>query len=284
MPSPSVSRSSGFVPRAISSPSVRPSPSVSALRMSVPSRYSCRFVRPSRSKSSAASVGSCGFKPRATSTSSGIPSPSASALDGAMRIEIRPDAPSCVAWTSTIPALTAVTRPLPLTVAIAELLIVYCVPVASAVTSRVVLLAYAAVTVSCSVDPRAVRRDAGAVTVTVVGMGVSSPNTIRGTFTAPFGGTRNGSDSPEIVLPSMMHVARARTGPKFAGTLGRTHVPSGLTRTFRLSTLTVQFSLSCANASRAGHTASRTSASRRTKRVAVVVTMSVVPGARRASP
>src|SRR5689334_6310183 len=83
----------------------------------------------------------------------------------------------------------------------------------------------------------------------------------------------NGSDSPEMVFPSMTHVARARTGPRFAGMFGSTQVPSGLARTFRFSTLTTQFSLSCANAVRAGHTASSVIASRRTRREAVVVTM-----------
>jgi hypothetical protein len=76
-------------------------------------------------------------------------------------------------------------------------------------------------------------------------MGVVCPKTIGGTFAAPLGGTTNGTDSPETVRPSMMQVTRALTGPKFAGMFGSTQVPSGFTRTLRLSTLTVQFSLSC---------------------------------------
>ena len=66
-----------------------------------------------------------------------------------------------------------------------------------------------------------------------------------GWFTTPFAGIRNGSDSPEIVRPSTMHVTRARTKPKLAGTFGSTQDPSGRTRTLRFNTLIVQFSLSC---------------------------------------
>src|SRR5262249_41944241 len=50
------------------------------------------------------------------------------------------------------------------------------------------------------------------------------------------------------VIPFRMQVARARTRPWLAGTLGSTQVPSGFTRTLRLSTLIVQFSFSCAPA------------------------------------
>src|SRR5437588_2419423 len=47
-------------------------------------------------------------------------------------------------------------------------------------------------------------------------------------------------------MPLLTQVARARTGPKFAGILGNTHVPSALTCTLRFRTLTMQFWLSCA--------------------------------------
>ena len=80
---------------------------------------------------------------------------------------------------------------------------------------------------------------AGAVIVSDCGIGVVRLKVMRGRFTTPFGGTRNGSDSPEIVSPSTMQVARARTRPKFAGTFGSTHEPSGWTRTLRFNTLTV---------------------------------------------
>src|SRR5439155_6216022 len=84
---------------------------------------------------------------------------------------------------------------------------------------------------------------------------------MSGRFTTPLAGTWNGSDSPEIVWPLTLQVARARTYPKFAGTLGSTHEPSGFTRTLRFSTLTVQFSLSCcARASPGAHTRSATAA------------------------
>jgi hypothetical protein len=54
----------------------------------------------------------------------------------------------------------------------------------------------------------------------------------------------NGADSPEMVSPLTTQVARARTGPKFAGIFGSTQLPSGFTRTFRFKTETMQFSLS----------------------------------------
>src|SRR5262245_50236360 len=82
----------------------------------------------------------------------------------------------------------------------------------------------------------------GAVTVSDCGIGVDRVKMTFGRLTMPLAGTRNGSDSPEMVSPLMTQVARARTRPKFEGTLGSTHEPSGLTRTLRFSTLTVQFS------------------------------------------
>ena len=82
------------------------------------------------------------------------------------------------------------------------------------------------------------------------GIGVDRWKMMRGRFTTPLAGTRNGSDSPEIVSPFTMQVARARTRPKFAGTFGSTHEPSGRTRTLRFRTLTVQFSLSCVSTRR----------------------------------
>src|SRR4051812_7491608 len=89
-----------------------------------------------------------------------------------------------------------------------------------------------------------------------VGIGVDWPKTIGLWLTMPLAGTRNKSDSPEIVLPSTIQVARARPWPDFAGTFGKTHEPSELTLTVRFSTLTVQFSFSCALESRAAVSAS----------------------------
>ena len=65
-----------------------------------------------------------------------------------------------------------------------------------------------------------------------------------GTLTEALGATKKGADSPEIVSPLMMQVARARTRPKLAGMFGSTHVPLGRTRVLRFNTLTMQFSLS----------------------------------------
>ncbi len=67
-------------------------------------------------------------------------------------------------------------------------------------------------------------------------------------LTEPLEGMVKNSDSPEVVTPLRTHVARALIWPKLAGMFGSTHVPSGLTRTVRLSTLTVQFSSNCARA------------------------------------
>src|SRR5437868_5967937 len=76
-------------------------------------------------------------------------------------------------------------------------------------------------------------------------MGVVFPSVIAGRFTAPFAETVKNADSPKVVLPFWVHVARAFTCPKLAGILGRTHEPSGFTGTLRLSTETIQFWLSC---------------------------------------
>ena len=57
-----------------------------------------------------------------------MPSPSVSTPGGAIRTDAIPDAPSSVAWTTTVPAFTARTTPVLDTVAIAGLLIVYWVP------------------------------------------------------------------------------------------------------------------------------------------------------------
>ena len=51
---------------------------------------------------------------------------------------MKPDVPSLVAWMSTVPLASAVTRPSAVMVAIAGLLITYRVPVAAAVTLRAV--------------------------------------------------------------------------------------------------------------------------------------------------
>src|SRR4051794_16072703 len=117
---------------------------------------------------------------------------------------------------TTVPGVFARTRPPVETVAIAGLLIVYCVP-ALDVTSFVLPSAYRAVTVNCAVAPIDVRVVTGVVTVTARGIAVVCPNVIRGRLTTPLAGMRNGSDSPEIVLPSTTQVMRARTGPKLAG-------------------------------------------------------------------
>ena len=126
----------------------------------------------------------------------------------------------------------------------AVLLIVYCVPKPE-VTSLLVPSAYRAVTVNRALAPIDVNVLTGVVTDTDRGIAVVLPKTMCGRFTTPLAGIRKGSDSPEIVLPSTTQVTRARTRPKFAGTLGNTHEPLGRTRTFRLSTLTVQFSFNC---------------------------------------
>src|SRR6266850_1285325 len=150
----------------------------------------------------------------------------------------------------------------------AALLSVYCVPVAAAVRSAVEPSAYAAVTVSWTVAPSVVSVRVDAAIVIDAGIGVAEPKMILGMLTMPFGGSRNGWDSPDTVWPSMMHVARARTSPKFAGTLGSTHDPSGFTRTLRLRTLTVQFSLSCcANALWDAHTSRNITATVRSGQV-----------------
>src|SRR5688572_21507964 len=104
---------------------------------------------------------------------------------------------------------------------------------------------------------------------------------ISGMFTAPLAGTTNGVDSPETVRPLITHVARARTGPKLAGTFGRIHVPSGLARTFRLRTLTVQCSLRnwgvaagcCASAGIAHENAISAANARRRRRACTCVTV-----------
>src|SRR5436305_12866256 len=83
-----------------------------------------------------------------------------------------------------------------------------------------------------------------------VGIGVVAPSLIGGSVTEPFAGRRKKSDWPDCVTPFCTHVARARTCPKLAGMLGRTHVPLGLTETLRFNTLTTQFSFSCAAAGR----------------------------------
>src|SRR5689334_7092032 len=111
------------------------------------------------------------------------------------------------------------------------------------------------------------------VTVSDSGIGVERLNTSFGRLTTPFAGTRNGSDSPEIVSPSMMQVARARTRPKFAGTFGSTHDPSACTRALRLRTLTTQFSLTSTSGvcARAGAAASRHTAAPIRRRTAAEV-------------
>ena len=43
------------------------------------------------------------------------------------------------------------------------------------------------------------------------GIGVVEPKRIRGMLATPFGGSRNGSDSPDDVRPLLTQVARART-------------------------------------------------------------------------
>src|SRR5689334_22432395 len=87
---------------------------------------------------------------------------------------------------------------------------------------------------------------------------------MAGTFTDPFAGMTKKADWPNEVAPLLTHVARARTRPKPAGTLGRIHDPSARACTLRLSTLTTQFSFSptdvgepiCPNAAPAARTGS----------------------------
>ena len=97
---------------------------------------------------------------------------------------------------------------------------------------------------SCTVSPAVARVCVAAPIVIDEGIGVFCPNRIGGTVARPLAGTTNGSDSPETVWPSMMHVTRALTGPKLAGTFGSLQDPSAFTRTLRFSTLTVHVSLS----------------------------------------
>ena len=79
------------------------------------------------------------------------------------------------------------------------------------------------------------------VLLMAVGMGVVEPRVMGGTLVEPLAGIVNGADCPNVVAPPLTQVARARTGPKFAGIFGSTQVPSVFTCTVRLSTLTTQF-------------------------------------------
>src|SRR6185312_3289189 len=178
-----------------------------------------------------------------------MPSPSESAPPPKTTLmDSRAEVPSFVAWTTTVPVWIAVTRPSAVTVAIKGLLIVYCVPLAEAVTSAAVPSENAAEAFNCVVAPTEVSVVMGVFRIRPVGMGVVAPSRIGGTLTEPFVGRRKRSDCPERVRLLSTQVARARTCPKFAGMLGRTHVPSGLTCTLRFSTLTTQFSFNCPHA------------------------------------
>jgi len=77
--------------------------------------------------------------------------------------------------------------------------------------------------------------------VTDTGIGAEPLNEISTLSTTPLTGTTKRSLWPERVTPFSTHVARARTCPAFAGTLGRTHDPSARACVVRLRTLTVQF-------------------------------------------
>ena len=222
MPSPSVSRSSGFVPRATSSPSFRPSPSVSAFRRSVPSWYSCRFVRPSRSKSSIASTGLFGFSPRLNSTSSGMPSPSVSVAG-----QRDPDGDH---------ARRALVRRLDEDGAAADGLHE---PIAGDGRDRRVADGVGRDRCWRGHVLRAVRPDSarspsaarcrrscvsvvvGAATVSAVGIGVVWPKMIRGMLTTPLAGTMNGSDSPEMVWPLTMQVDARADGTEVGRHVGQ---------------------------------------------------------------
>ena len=95
------------------------------------------------------------------------------------------------------------------------------------------------------VPPSVVMLTGDAVSTNEAGIGLMAPKMIGVSVTEPFNGTVKRLDCPKRVMPLRMQVARARTRPWLAGILGRTHVPSAFTRTFRLSTLMVQLSFNC---------------------------------------
>src|SRR5579859_2592359 len=78
------------------------------------------------------------------------------------------------------------------------------------------------------------------------GMGVVLPSTMFGRLMVWFGASVNRSDWPKMDMPLRTQVARARTGPKLAGTFGSIQLPSGPEEMVRFSTLTTQLlSSSC---------------------------------------
>src|SRR5206468_9565360 len=118
-----------------------------------------------------------------------------------------PDAPSRVACTITVPLVAAWTTPSLDTVAIARLLIVYCVPTLAAVTFLVEPSGYRADTSSGKVAPGCVKVCVGPLMVSDVGIGVAVPNLMGFRLTTPLAGMLNRSDSPEVVVPSTVQVA-----------------------------------------------------------------------------
>src|SRR5205809_8011887 len=101
----------------------------------------------------------------------------------------------------TVPLLTAVIKPLALTVAMLGLLVVYCVPVLAAVTFFVELSAYVAVTVSWAAWPGCVSVVGDAVRVNEFGIGVVEPRVIGGMAFIRFAVIVNRSDCPDVVTP-----------------------------------------------------------------------------------
>ena len=94
--------------------------------------------------------------------------------------------------------------------------------------------------------PTEVKVVVGVLAVRVVGIGSRISNWMSVDTTVSFAGTANKSDCPVSVTPFSIQVARALTRPKFAGTLGMFHDPSGETAPVLFKMLTTQFSLSCA--------------------------------------
>ena len=107
-------------------------------------------------------------------------------------------------------------------------------------TSAVVPSGSVAVAVSCTVCPAAVNTVVAAPRESVAGTGAGVSKSISGTWMTPSTGTVKNSDCPERVTPLSTQVARTRTWPRLAGTLGSTHEPSASTCVERLRALTVQ--------------------------------------------
>src|SRR6185436_15572418 len=98
-------------------------------------------------------------------------------------------------------------------------------------------------------------------------MGWGASKTMVSTLRTLFGGTETRLDCPERVWVPTTQVARTRTGPWLAGTLGSTQEPSGCTRAVRLRALTRQWSSSWAARGGARAPSAATSAAARRLRL-----------------